>query len=112
MYLIQIHVKVSDPSVRPQILGQELRREKIDYKAELSAHMETKRTATVFIGSDPYPVTIAGIEGLAYPVYEDGSYKLPPKLFWWDNGIEYYMSAWKLGFTDKQLIKAAESMYK
>lgn len=61
-------------------------------------------------------ISIAGNAGYAIPVNtvpgaDNKEYELPPQVEWWDNAVRYHITLWKLGLTDQQLIKIAESMY-
>lgn len=98
--------------------GGEIMVEKPDYRASIAADAEfEKQPNSGHIGADYHIVNVAGFEGKAQPPYEfvgyDGNtYKLPPDIYWWDNGIEYAVIPWKLGLTENQLMQVAESMYK
>lgn len=99
--------------------GPVVMKDKPDYKARIAAYAEDRKNpAMEIIGADYHIVNVAGFEGQSQPPYEfvslgDGkTYKLPPSLDWWENGIEYRITPWKLGFTEADLMKVAESMYK
>jgi hypothetical protein len=62
-------------------------------------------------------VSVAGNEGVAVPEnqipgLDNQTYRLPPSVGWWENGVAYTMTLWKLGLTDTQLMEVAESIYK
>lgn len=97
--------------------GADVMKKKPDYQAEIAADVEARKEVSTKIGADYHIVNVAGFEGKAQPPYEfvgfDGkTYKLPPSLEWWDNGRQYVVIPWKLGFTEADLMKVAESMYK
>jgi len=99
-------------------IGEEVMKGKPDYAADIAANAEeNKKPGVTHIGADYHIVNVAGFEGKAKPPYEfkgyDGkTYKLPPDIYWWDNGIQYSIVPWKLGLTENQLMQVAESMYK
>lgn len=98
-------------------IDEQVLKEKPDYGAQIATDAQSKKEASVYIGGDYHPVMIAGFEGKAASGYsfvglDKKEYKMPPQLYWWENGVQYIVTCWKLGFTEQQLIELAESMYK
>ena len=98
-------------------IDEQMLKEKPDYRAQIADQAATKKSASVYIGADYHVVSVAGSEGKVSPGYsfvglDNKEYKMPPQLYWWDNGVQYLISCWKLGFSEQQLLEVAESIYK
>ncbi|MDD5448822.1 MAG: hypothetical protein PHO53_06645 [Actinomycetota bacterium] len=103
-------------------MSAEVWKEKPDFRLQAASYAAVAENPNVgCIGAVPHVVEVAGFEMLAYPPHYfgyrndkgeiDEVWSLPPGLGWWDSGIKYGACSGKLGFTEKQLIKIAESMY-
>jgi hypothetical protein len=99
------------------LINEEIWKEKPDYAAEIAAEADDRIRATGSTqGFDWTLVQVAGFQGKLLPETalegaDQEGYKLPPHLEWWENGIRYHMSAWKLGYSGQQLLDIANSMY-
>jgi hypothetical protein len=67
-------------------------------------------------GSNWKLVDVAGFQGKLLPQPavlgpDQKVHQLAPMLEWWANGVKYWMSAWKLGYSGEQLLDIANSMY-
>lgn len=91
-------------------------KEKVDYEEEVAFERDVIfKEATIHPDSTFHVVYIAGHQGKACAPWHIGEYKkvtMPPQVFWWDNGLQFGIVPYKLGFTEEQLLKVAESMYK
>ncbi|MBU4302685.1 MAG: hypothetical protein KKE79_04330 [Actinobacteria bacterium] len=96
------------------IIDEEACKEKPDFEAEAAGPTFNGKPADEIIGSEATLVKVAGFQGMLRPEWTSGGatpYKLPPQLQWWENGVRYFMSAWKLGYSGQQLLDIANSMY-
>ncbi|GEM_PF-5697538 len=96
-------------------IGEDVLKKKPDYRAFIASDVKERTRCSKVIGADYHIVNVAGFEGKAKPPYEfvgfDGNtYRLPPDVCWWEDGVEYAIVPWKLGFTEEQLIEVAESI--
>jgi hypothetical protein len=98
------------------LITEEAWKEQSDFAHEIALDSDPKyHQPPVTPGSNWILVEVAGFQGKLLPqpavLGADQIYQLPPMLEWWENGVKYWMSAWKLGYSGQQLLDIANSMY-
>jgi hypothetical protein len=99
------------------LIAEEAWKEKPDFAHEIAIDSDPKyHQSPATPGSSWTLVAVAGFQGklLPQPAVLGADQKiceLPPQLEWWNSGIKYRMTTWKMGYSGQQLLDIANSMY-
>lgn len=98
------------------LLTEEVWKDKLDFNGKVQEEKKARAECTNVIAGEPSVVSVAGNAGEFMTEYtfrgrDNLLCGLPAQLEWWEGGVKYFMTSWKLGFTKSQLLKIANSMY-